>query len=62
MKRQDSMKMEKHNDRQQAWEIRKAREAGIRRSVESVGSANGWLKSGYAGMNESIFFCPGILH
>ena len=53
MKRQDSMKMEKHNDRQQ---VREAWEAGHRRSVEGVGCANGWLKNGYAGMNESIFF------
>ncbi len=57
MKKQDSMKKRKHNDRQQAWE------AGIKRSVESVSSANGWLKSGYAGMmQESIFFYQGILH
>lgn len=62
MKRQDSMKMGKQNDGQQTWEVRKAREAGIRRSVESVGSANGWLKSAYPGLNESIFFCLSILH
>ena len=57
MKKQDSMKKREHNDRQQAWE------ACVRRSVESVSSANGWLKSGYAEMmNESIFFYPSILH
>ncbi|MDE6517376.1 MAG: hypothetical protein K2L18_05980 [Acetatifactor sp.] len=57
MKKQDSMKKREHNDRQQAWET------GFKRSVESVSSANGWLKSGYTGMmHESIFFYPGILH
>lgn len=57
MKKQDSMKKREHNDRQQIWET------GFKRSAESVHSANGWLKSGYAGMmHESIFFYPGILH
>ena len=59
MKNQGCIKKVKHNDRQQD---REAWEAGHRRSVEGVGSANGWLKSGYAGMNEGIFFHPSILH
>lgn len=59
MKNQGCIKKVRHNARQQ---VREAWEAGHRRSVEGVGSANGWLKNGYAGMNERIFFCPSILH
>ncbi len=57
MKKQDSMKKRNSVDRQQAWE------SCDRQSVESVSSANGWLKSGYVGVTGgNDFFCPGILH
>lgn len=57
MKKQDSMKKRNSVDRQQAWE------GCNRQSVESVSSANGWLKGGYVGITGgNDFFCPGILH
>lgn len=44
MKKQDNMKKRNSVDRQQAWE------GCNRQSVESVSSANGWLKGGYVGI------------
>ena len=57
MKKQDSMKRRRHIGRQQAWE------GCHRQSVESVSSANGWVKVESAGIiRESAFFYPSMLH
>ncbi len=57
MKKQDSMKRKHNTTGQQAWD------SCHRQSVESISSANGWAKGGYAGIRqENDFFCPGILH
>ena len=57
MQKQDSMKRRRHIGRQQAWE------GCHRQSVESVSSANGWVKVESAGIiRESAFFYPSMLH
>lgn len=57
MKKQDDKRKKDNIGRKQAWEECR------RHSLESVSSANGWLKGGCVGLRgESNFFCPGILH